>query len=379
MNNQMTTGRMFHRTILQPAAMLFAVCAGCFAAAAEPAAGLPPEQRQRLELMQSRGTDGSLTILPVRLAGKPSDRVSEVVGVLLEKQGLTKIVLGKTPFGPADTNWEGLAGAVGAFVTTNPIATDHALYAEFDGDRRSGLIELRAVVVDRTGAVVWTDRLTREDEALKEMEGRDPMAISVLLVERLGPQLALNDATARAAKPGRMAAIMDERSGLPPEQERAALSGRQQAMKQALPGATLLVYPARVGGNTVSMPSATNVARLLNEAGWCQAVPAGQPLLLPASLADPNELKGLWNLAREFRDHVRAHPPASDYALYADYAFNPQNADQGFVHWVVCDRRGEWVFVDMQNSHQPDYQSVGVISRERCDQLLVKCLEESLK
>jgi len=49
------------------------------------------------------------------------------------------------------------------------------------------------------------------------------------------------------------------------------------------------------------------------------------------------------------------------------------------VHWVVCDRRGEWVFVDMQNSHQPDYQSVGVISRERCDQLLVKCLEESLK
>jgi len=25
-----------------------------------------------------------------------------------------------------------------------------------------------------------------------------------------------------------------------------------------------------------------------------------------------------------------------------------------FVHFVICDRKGEWVIVDMQNSHQPD-------------------------
>jgi hypothetical protein len=37
------------------------------------------------------------------------------------------------------------------------------------------------------------------------------------------------------------------------------------------------------------------------------------------------------------------------------------------------------VIVDMQNSHQPDYQTVGIISRERCDQLLVKRLEGYLK
>ena len=90
-------------------------------------------------------------------------------------------------------------------------------------------------------------------------------------------------------------------------------------------------------------------------------------------------MKTLWDLAREFRDYVRAHPPAADYALYADYVFNPQNAEQGFVHFVVCDRKGEWVIVDMQNSHQPDYQSIGIISRERCDQLLVKRLEGYLK
>jgi hypothetical protein len=315
----------------------------------------------------------------VRLAGKPWDRVTEVVGVLLEQQGLRNIELGKTPFTPADTNWESLAAAVGAFVKTNPITTGYALYAEYNGNRQTGLNELRAVVVDQTGAVVWTDRQTPQDEAFRNMGEREPMTMSVLLVERLGPQLGLNEATAKAAKPGKLAAILDQRSGLPPENERAALPERQQAMKQALPGVTLLVYPARIGGKTVSVPSATNVVQLLNQAGLCKAVRADQIILLKASQADPNELKSLWDLAREFRDFVRAHPPATDYALYADYVFNPQNPEQGFVHFVVCDRKGEWVIVDLQNSHQPDYQSIGIISRDRCDQLLVKRLEGYLK
>jgi hypothetical protein len=146
-----------------------------------------------------------------------------------------------------------------------------------------------------------------------------------------------------------------------------------------LPNATLLVYPARIGGSEANVPSATNIVRLLNQAGLCQAIQAGQPVLLKTSLADPNELKALWNLAREFRNFVRTNPPATDYTLYADYVFNPKNTEQGFVHFVVCDRKGEWVIVDMQNSHHPDYQSLGIISCDRCDQLLVKRLAGYLK
>jgi hypothetical protein len=379
MKNPITTTKSF-RAVAMPLSMaLLAVCVGRFAVAAEPQASIAPDQQQRLELMKAKGPDASLTILPVRLAGKPWDRVTEVVGVLLEQQGLKNIELGKTPFTPAETNLESLAAAVGAFVKANPITTGYALYAEYNGDRQTGLNELRAVVMDQTGAVVWTDRQTPQDEAFKKMGERDPMTMSVLLVERLGPQLGLNEETAKAAKPGKLAALLDQRSGLPPENERAALPERLQAMKQALPGATLLIYPARIGGNKTSIPSATNVVRLLNEAGLCKAVQADQTILLKASQADPNELKSLWDLAREFRDYVRANPPATDYALYADYVFNPQNPEQGFVHFVVCDRKGEWVIVDMQNSHQPDYQSIGIISRERCDKLLIKRLEGYLK
>lgn len=350
-----------------------------FAGVAETRAGIAPEQQQRLDLMKSKGSDNSLTILPVRLAGKPWDRVTEVVGVLLEKQGLKNIELGKIPATPVETNLEQLAAAIGGFVKTNLISTSYALYAEYNGSRQTGLTDLRAVVVDQAGAVVWTERLTPQDEAMKKIGERDPMTLSVLLVERLGPQLGLNEETAKAAKPGKLAALLNQRSGLPPENERAALPERQQAMKQALPGATLLVYPARVGGNQANVSSATNVMRLLNEAGLCKTVAADATVVLKASQADPNELKALWGLASEFREYIRAHPPAADYALYADYAFNPQNTEQGFVHFVVCDRKGEWVIVDMQNSHQPDYQSIGITSRDRCDQLLVKRLEGYLK
>jgi len=379
MKNPIKTMSSFRAVAMPVAMVLLAVCVGRFPVAAEPQAGIAPEQQKRLETMMSKGPDASLTILPVRLGGKPWDRVTEVVGVLLEQQGLRNIELGQTPFTPAETNLESLAAAVGAFMKTNPITTGYALYAEYNGDHKTGLNELRVVVVDQAGAVVWTDRLTMQDEALKKIEDRDPMTLSVLLVERLGPQLGLNEATAKAAKPGKMAAIMDQRSGLPPENERAVLPERQQAMKRALPGATLLVYQPRIGGNKTSVPSATNIVRLLNQVGLCKAVQAEQPILLKTSLADPNEMKALWNLAREFRDFVRTNPPAADFALYADYVFNPQNSEQGFVHFVVCDRKGEWVIVDLQNSHQPDYQSVGVISRDRCDQLLVKRLAGYLK
>jgi len=379
MKNKMSAMNSFRAAAMPLSIVLLAACAARFPVAAEPQTGIVPERQQRLELMKSRGPDAALTILPVRMSGKPWDRVTEVVGVLLEKQGLKNIELGRTPFTPAGTNLESLAAGVGAFVKANPITTAYALYAEYNGDRQTGLNELRAVVVDQTGAVVWTDRQTPQDEAFKKLGERDPMTMSVLLVERLGPRLGLNEATARAAKPGRLAAIMDQRSGLPLESERAALSERQQALKQALPGATLLVYPARIGGNKVSAPDATNIVRLINQAGLCRAIPDEQTVLLKTSLADPNEMKALWNLAREFRSFVRTNPPAADYALYADYVFNPQNAEQGFVHFVVCDRKGEWVIVDMQNSHHPDYQSVGIISSDRCDQLLVKRLAGCLK
>src|ERR1017187_10926037 len=111
------------------------------------------DRPQRLAVMKSKGSDASLSILPVRLAGKPFDRVTEVVGLLLEQQGLKNIELASTPFEPGPGNLDTLASAVGEFVKAHPVTTDYVLYAELNGSREQGLIELRAVVTDKHGAV----------------------------------------------------------------------------------------------------------------------------------------------------------------------------------------------------------------------------------
>jgi hypothetical protein len=90
-------------------------------------------------------------------------------------------------------------------------------------------------------------------------------------------------------------------------------------------------------------------------------------------------MKVMWDLAREFREYARKNPTDADYALYADYAFTPNNWEQGFVHFIVCNRQGDWVIVDMQNSHHPDYQSVKPTSSQGCDTLLFKRLQSYLQ
>ena len=343
-----------------------------------PKPSVSVDQQKRLELMKSKNTEASLTILPIRLAGKPFGRVSEFVGLLLERNGLRNIELGKDAFEPTgQLDTEGLASSVGEFIRKHPVTTEYALYAEFNGNPQTGLNELRAVVVDKTGAVVWTDHQTAQD--IKRRGAEEPMDFCGLLTEDLSPQLGLNEQTGKTAKPGKMARLMDERSGLPPESERAPLPERQKAMKTLGQKATLVVFPVRIGGDALNEASAVDLAKMLNEAGLCKAAVAKQSVLLKASQADPNELKTLWDLAREFRDYVHKNTPETDYVLYADYVFNPQNWEQGFVHFIVCDRKGEWVIVDMQNSHHPDYQSIKPASQEGCDKLLVKRLMDILR
>ncbi len=337
------------------------------------------EQQKRLELMKSRGPEGSLTVLPVILAGQPFDRVAEVVGLLLEQQGLKNIELGAIPFAPASgTEMEKLASSLGEFVKKNPITTEFALYAEYNGSRQIGLVELRAVVVDKAGQLVWMDRQGAQDEAMQRLESKEPMTISVLLAERLSPALGLNEETAKTAQPGKMARRMEERSGLPPESERARLPERQKLLKESRQKVTLAIFPARIGG-AVNAASAIELAAMINSAGLCKSAPAVQSPLLKASQAEPNEMKILWDLAREFREYGKKNPADADYTLYADYGFNPEQWEQGFVHFVVCDRSGEWVIVDMQNAHQPDYQSVKPRSREDCNRLLVQRLQGYLQ
>ncbi len=159
-----------------------------------------------------------------------------------------------------------------------------------------------------------------------------------------------------------------------------ALKERQAAFKKAAPKATLLVYPAHAG-DQMSAESAANLAKLVNDAKLLNATAADKGPQLDVK-GDMNEQKVLWGMARAFREHVQKQPPAADYVLYADYLMGKTAAGQdvvGGVHFAVCDRQGQWVIVDFQNSHWEDFKTINPKSRADCDRLVLKRLESYCK
>jgi hypothetical protein len=92
----------------------------------------------------------------------------------------------------------------------------------------------------------------------------------------------------------------------------------------------------------------------------------------------PNEMQVLWLFARNVREYVREHPPGSDYVLFPDYWFAPSGSVWA-VHFVVCNRAGDWVVVDLQNSHQEAFQRIDPKKLEDCDRLVLDRLRTELR
>ncbi len=156
----------------------------------------PAGQSQPLDQLTSAGKDASLTVLPVNLGGNPSPQVGEVLGMLLERAGMKNLEVGVTEFRPPEKADLAQTGAsLGEFVRANPPATDYALFADFLGSPGKGVAEVRGVIVNKQGEVVWQDRQTATDADFTRLKAGEPMTCCLLLVERLREPLnrALQD------------------------------------------------------------------------------------------------------------------------------------------------------------------------------------------
>jgi hypothetical protein len=173
-------------------------------------------------------------------------------------------------------------------------------------------------------------------------------------------------------------AFRNMRAALPPESsEFAAIEKRLEAMKKAGSSTRVMVYPARVAGDHTDQTSATHLAELLNEAGLCQATVAKTGPVLKGE-GWPDESAVLWLFARAARNYVRQHPADSDYVLFADYWDSPRKTTWA-VHFVVCDRAGDWVIVDLQNNHQEDFQRINPKTLADGDRLMLARLKARLR
>jgi hypothetical protein len=371
--------------IVLVASLVFATCL-VGQVAAQPVA----EQLARLELARAEGTEASVTVFPVAIvvANRGEKAVADigkdagkVLALLLEQAGMVDLAIADSVFTSApDEEFEAVAAQFGAFVRAGSIATDYALYAEIVA-RAGGkpqFEEVRSALVTKDGEAVWVDRLTAGDAEFQRAKPTCPMSCCVLLADRVRTTLGIPDSARDESGEGKIAQMLAKDSPGPDKAEWAAIEQRRAVMKDAAGDATLAVFPVRLSDDEVGSEDAMHLANLLGDQSLCEAESVASSLRVKIQPSH-NEQELLWALARAFRDHVRQNPPEADYALLADYLISPRGQHVRAVHFVVCDRDGEWVIVDFQNDHHADFHSIDPKTREDCGRLVAQRLEQYLR
>jgi hypothetical protein len=272
------------------------------------------------------------------------------------------------------------ASAFGKFVVEQSLKTDYALCIEFTLHLEKSWQEIYAVIVDAKGAVVWEESLQPDDsDFYRALDPGEVEQACGWICERLAPLMGLdqlpNKEPSEVTKEARR---KKQAEAGPNPSERAAMKERLAVLEKTATSARVTVYPTRVGGDHTDGDSASRLVGFLNDAKLCEATAAKTGPVLQGE-GWPNEAKVLWIFANAARDYVRANPPDSDYILFADYWESPRTKATWAVHFVVCDRAGDWVIVDLQNSHHPDFQRINPKTLADGDRLMFERLKTHLK
>jgi hypothetical protein len=204
----------------------------------------------------------------------------------------------------------------------------------------------------------------------------NPMQGTMVLVQRLRTSLGLPDPDRADAPEGEWAEIWQKDSGVPDEEELAAMERRLGALREKHGTFDLVIFPI-LENKELDVRDAEELASMLQKKEVCGAHVIDEGLLLQPS-ASPSQLRRLWDMARGFQEHLRDNGLDADYALYAEYMLDPEAERVFAVNYVLCDRAGEWILVDLQNSHHADFQSIDPKTASCCNQLVVRRLEGHL-
>jgi hypothetical protein len=315
-------------------------------------------------------------------AGRKYFNVIDKLGLLLEENGYDKFEITDTDFRfpTEEAARNERAATFSKFVSGLDLKTDYALCTEFTLHLEKSWQEVYTVIVDAKGGIVWEDSQGPGDPDFdKEVTG-GPETGCGLVVRRLVPVMGLDKLSDKLVSEETKAKLQKMRAAEPPSKsEFEAIKKRLQVMKKAGTSIRVIVYPTRVSGDRVDQTSATRLSEMLNQAELCQANVAETDLILKGDEGWPNEMKVLWLYARAAREYARENPAGSDYVLFADYWQRPTDKGIHAVHFMVCDRAGDWVIVDLQNSHQEDFQRIDPKTLADCDRLVLERLKGYLR
>ncbi len=332
----------------------------------------PPPVTPAEKRFRAAGQKADITVYPTLLLKEGNVRVGEVVAMLLERGGMINMDTAEDVFMPSEgADLCKTAQEFAEYIRNHPPKTEYALFTHFMGTRETGFTEVRCVVVAKNGDIVWQDRQAKGDKAFDKLKPNEPLKCCVLVVERLKPVLSIKDLLLSPPPEGKLAQRWRIRSGIPDQAEIAVIEKRSQAFRKDAVKSTMLIYPSHAG-NAFSPDSAKAIAAKINEKKLALAVTEEKGPAIEFN-RDINQQQVLWTVARRFSEFIKKNPPSTDYALLADYLMGPDAV--GGVHVIVCNKQGDIVLVDYQNSHHADFQAIRPKTRDDCDQLVVKRLQ----
>jgi hypothetical protein len=362
------------RLSARPAAFAAALVTAALPAFQSRPAGEPATA---LAALTAAGPGTTVALYPVRVLGRPDRMVRDALGLVLERRGMTSLETPDEAFAPAEgADWTQAAAQFAAFVQRSQPKASYALYAEYLGDRKTGPTEVRWVLAERGGALLLADRQMPDDPDFQRTAARDPdpLGCSALVGRRLFARIGWRELPTETGSFTRRWAAA---TGLPDPVEQEAMAGRLRRLRDGIASTSIEIHATRIGARHEAA-STKRLQESIAQRLACTTLAAPTSATV-AIQPTPNQQKHLWDLARGFRDFVKAHPPKAGYALLVDILGDPAAGRIGGVQLVVCDQAGDWVLADFQNDQHPDFQRVKPASLEDCERLAVERLVARLR
>ena len=310
-----------------------------------------PQAKSLAALKKCDPNNVSLVMLPVQIWFKhpmiTSRIVADVLGGVAESYGMNNLdALDAEFIPPAEATWEQVPVHLAEFLKKNQPKGEYVLYAQYLGNPNGGPTEIRFVVTDAVGNLVLSDRQTDKDEDFKRIVSGDPdaMGCSVLVAERLFSRRGWQKVEGEPH--GKFAHKWAQASGIPSDSENAAMEKSFAKFKANVKITQMAVYSSFVN-EKYNAESAAHLTSLITQQIGCKTIKVDKQVSFQRQPTG-NEQKLLWDLARAFRDYLRANPADSNYAMLAEYFVNPAGGPAGAVHFVICEKSGDWVLTDFQ-------------------------------
>lgn len=312
-----------------------------------------------------------VTLAPVDFPDEFSRRVATVLATFLERGGLTQLDVATEPWRPAaQSTQKDLEKSFAEYIQSAALTTDFAVFVRIEGTPRTGADVIRTVVADRSGRIVFSEEAKKEVLSTIHPAPREPMTCCMFVAGRLQKLWNLDDPFRAGAPEGKLADFWKKDAGIPDTAELQKIRSRRQALSTMTDQVRFDVHILKAGEMEHGPDSAALAAHLTAKLkSDFRAAPA------PAEVkteSHSNELKMLWTLAKDFRQHVRNHPPESAYTLCVEIGTDAKHVK--YIHLVVCDQTGEWVLIDMINSHHGDFNALTTDTLAACFPLITQRL-----